>query len=69
MPLVYTQNNDENYPPITSMLRKTKRDEPRLAGSASKRPALATISNIQTVGPANNDLGKVSFVVGLFSVL
>ncbi|KAL5270958.1 hypothetical protein ACHWQZ_G001576 [Mnemiopsis leidyi] len=55
MPLVYTENNDENYPPITSMLRKTKRDEPRLAGSASKRPALATISNIQT---SSNDLGK-----------
>ncbi|XP_063689433.1 G2/mitotic-specific cyclin-A-like isoform X4 [Bolinopsis microptera] len=58
MPLVYTQNNDENYPPITSMLRKTKRDEPRLAGTASKRPALASINNIQSIGTANSDLGK-----------
>ena len=62
MPLVYTQNNDENYPPITSMLRKTKRDEPRLAGTASKRPALASINNIQSIGAANSDLGKVNFI-------
>ena len=50
------------------MLRKTKRDEPRLAGSASKRPALATISNIQTVN-ANNDLGKVIQIAGIFCYL
>lgn len=58
MPLVYTENNDENYPQITSMLRKTKRDESRLAGSANKRAALATISNLQNVNSTNTDLGK-----------
>lgn len=62
MPLVYNQNNDENYPQITSMLRKTKRDD-RCAGVASKRPALATISNLQNVNPTNNDLGKVSQLI------
>lgn len=64
MPLVYTQSNDENYPPITSMMRKTKRDESRtMGGNVNKRPALATISNIQST-TSNSDLGKVRLKPG-----
>ena len=48
------------------MLRKTKRDEARLAGNASKRPALATISNIQSAN-TGVDLAKVD--IQLFGVL
>ena len=58
MPLVYAQSDSENYPQITSLMRKTKRDGATVASGAAKRPALATISNFNN----NNDLSKVSFI-------
>lgn len=54
MPLVYAQSDSENYPQITSLMRKTKRDGATVASGAAKRPALATISNFNN----NNDLSK-----------
>ena len=47
MPLVYQDN--ENYPQITSMFRMTKRSASCKAENQSKRPALATIHNVQVI--------------------